>query len=83
MIFKIGLTRMVDKVASQPWIIFLGAPFFPFAVWSIWKRRNSIVFRNNSCNPNLPREIVNQAVEYIHCASVPRLSKQRVVKRIR
>ena len=32
---------------------------FPFATWNIWKRRNSIVFRNNSCNPNLSSEIVN------------------------
>ena len=65
-------------IGNLPW-----CTIFPFAAWNIWKRRNSIVFWNNSCYPNLSNEIVNQVVKYIHCASSPRLLKQRVVKRIR
>ena len=65
--FKIGSIGMVVKrgkpsIANLPW-----CTLFSFVVWSIWRKRNSIVFRNNSGNPNLPREIVNQAVEFTHC----------------
>lgn len=59
-----------------------GASFFLLLSKTIWKRRNSIVFWNNTCNSDLPREIVNQAIEYTHYVSSPRMSKQRVVKRI-
>ena len=72
-----GSQRGKPSIANLPW-----CTLFSFAVWSTWKKRNSIVFRNNSGNPDLPREIVNQVVEFTYCVSSPRLLKHRVVKNI-
>ena len=54
--------------ANPPWKI-----VFPFAVWNIWKSKNKFVFNRKNRNPNLAVEIVNQATEFIHFVSSPRL----------
>lgn len=55
---------------------------FPFAVWLIWKCINQTVFRRKNQNPKLAVEIVNQAMEYMHCVSSPRMPIYKKVKRI-
>ena len=64
--------------ASQlPWKV-----IFPFAVWNVWKSRNNLVF--NGKNRNLKTlVIVNQALEFFHCLSSPRLLTRNVMMRIR
>ena len=56
---------------------------FSFTFWLIWKDRNQVVFRRKTRNPKLAAEIVNQATEYIHCFSSPRMPICKRVKRIR
>ena len=56
---------------------------FYFVVWCIWKCRNSFVFNRNSPNPNLYREISNQAAKFMFCVISRRNLVRKVSKRIR
>ena len=56
---------------------------FSFAVWNIWKGRNGCVFDRKNPNPKLAMEIVNQAVEFVFCASSPRGLTHTIIKRVR
>ena len=63
---------------QSPWKV-----VFPFAVWNVWKSRNNVVFNGKNRNPKLDLVIVNQAIEFFHCLSSPRLLTRNVLKRIR
>ena len=56
---------------------------FSFAIWNIWKGRNSYVFNGKNPNPKLAMEIVNQAVEFVFCTSSPRGLTHTIIKRVR
>ena len=63
---------------QPPWKV-----VFSFTVWNVWKCRNNVVFNGKSRNPKLDLVIVNQAIEFFHCLSSPRLLTRNVLKRIR
>ena len=56
--------------------------YFNFVVWSIWKSRNSYVFNKKNPNPNLPMEIYNQTLEFMHCVTSPQNPVRKTSKRI-
>ena len=60
---------------NPPWNI-----IFPIGVWNLWKSRNMFIFERKSQNPNLSKEIVNQAVEFLCYVASPR-NPTRVVTR--
>ena len=63
---------------KPPWRI-----MFNFAVWSIWKSKNSFVFNRNSPNSNLHKEIHNLAAEFMFCVTSSRNPIHKISKRIR
>ena len=56
---------------------------FNFSVRSIWKSKNSFVFNRKSPNPNLHREIYNQATKFMFCVASPRNPVRKISKKIR
>lgn len=62
-------------VTNPPWRI-----VFPFAMWSIWKSRKNVIFSNKRRNPNLDGDILNQALEFMHYVSTPRVPMQKVLR---
>ena len=63
---------------NPPWNI-----IFPIAVWNLWKSRNVFIFKRKSQKPNLSKEIVNQAVEFLCYVASPRNPTQEVRRSIR
>ena len=54
----------------NPLIKALGYPLrmlFPFAIWTLWKHRNKIVFENTTLNPNLHESCLRQTIDYVYC----------------
>ena len=41
---------------------------FLFAIWTIWQKRNLVVFQNKPFPPNIQSEILHKAMDFIHCA---------------
>lgn len=42
---------------------------FLFAIWSLWKNRNKVIFGNSIPNPNLHKACIHQVREYFYCVS--------------
>ena len=59
-----GSRRKGQVAKDPPWDI-----MFLFAIWLIWNQRNHVVFKNNSPNPRITKEIARQATEFFHCAN--------------
>ncbi|XP_065632397.1 uncharacterized protein LOC136068763 [Quercus suber] len=55
---KISHSRAQEK---PPW-----KTAFSFAMWCIWKSQNMAVFNGKPLNQNLPNEIMNQVLKFIH-----------------
>ena len=56
---------------------------FLFAIWTIWKRRNLLVFQNKPLNSNLHSEILHKVLEFTHCAVNIREATHHVLKPVR
>ena len=37
---------------------------FPFGIWSLWLRRNNIIFRNENYRRNLKANVLSKAIEF-------------------
>lgn len=57
-----------------PW-----SSIFPFAVWSLWKHRNNVVFQNTTINPNLHSICLKLATEFHYCLGKGQISKRHSV----
>lgn len=49
---------------------------FLFAVWSLWRHKNSVVFDNTPLNANLHKSCIQLAAEYFYCVGKLLRSKQ-------
>ncbi|KAK9986163.1 hypothetical protein SO802_031114 [Lithocarpus litseifolius] len=56
---------------------------FPFAIWSLWKHINSVVFENTTLNPKIHTTCINQALEYFLCISKTRQQKHKIAIHVR
>ena len=56
---------------------------FPFAVWSLWKHRNRIVFNNSLPNPKLHHVCLQVAREHFYCVSKVQKSRRSVAVQVR
>ena len=54
--------NLLIKVKGCPW-----KTVFTFAVWSLWKHRNKVVFENTTLNPKLYDSCLKQAIKYVYC----------------
>ncbi|KAK7859324.1 putative ribonuclease h protein [Quercus suber] len=49
---------------------------FTFAIWSLWKHRNKVVFEDTTLNPNLHDSCLKQVIEYVYCVGKSFRTKQ-------
>ena len=56
---------------------------FLFAIWTIWQKRNLVVFQNKPFPPNIQSEILHKAMDFIHCALNAREAICHVLKPVR
>ena len=54
---------------------------FPFAIWSLWKHRNKMCFKNAPSDLSLHKSCINQALEYFNC--VGKIRKQNCLVTIK
>ncbi|KAL0005698.1 hypothetical protein SO802_013259 [Lithocarpus litseifolius] len=81
--FKAWLTSNASSKSSH---IVKGVPWyslFPFALWSIWKQRNQVVFNNRGVNLNLSNLIFVQAMEYVQCITQPKCNNRMAIRQVR
>ena len=64
--------------SKPPWnIVFL------FAIWMLWKQRNSVIFHNRDPNPNLATHIISQVSDFYWCAAEWKKANIFTMKNIR
>ncbi|XP_075671161.1 uncharacterized protein LOC142640761 [Castanea sativa] len=56
---------------------------FLFAIWSIWLKRNLLVFQNKSAHHSLIPEILSKSSEFFHCTLSPRNAPRMTTKFIK
>ena len=56
---------------------------FLFAIWMLWKQRNSVIFQNRDPNPNLAAHIISQASDFYWCAAEWKKANSFIMKNIR
>ena len=61
------------KANGYPWRI-----VSTFAIWSLWKYRNKMVFKNTTLSPNLHESCLKQAIEYVYYVRKSFRTKQMV-----
>ncbi|XP_075652482.1 uncharacterized protein LOC142622815 [Castanea sativa] len=76
---KVNATlKSTQNPKNIPWYV-----LFPFAIWPVWKQRNQTVFNNRRNNPSLVKQIIMQAMEFIHCVSHPNSCRRLSMNQIR
>ena len=97
--FQLGRDRLDDKFFvsdSEDWLADNGMfnyPYSPnqppwksvflFAIWSIWLKRNLLVFHNKSAHHSLIPEILSKSSEFFHCTMSPRNAPRMTTKLIK
>ena len=56
---------------------------FLFAVWTLWKNQNKVVFENSIPNPTIDKVCIGQAKEYFYCVSKVKQISSRIAIPIR
>ena len=56
---------------------------FMFAIWTIWKGRNQLVFENKNLKSSIAKDIIYHALEYFHCAGKLLVTKRKILKQVR
>ena len=74
---------MGKSISAVPKVTPLGKSSFPLLCGVFGKSRNMVVFNGKSLNQNLPKEIMNQVLEFIYCVHSPRSSNQKINRRLR
>ncbi|XP_050242423.1 uncharacterized protein LOC126691393 [Quercus robur] len=73
-----GRTNCSRAQEKPPWKI-----TFSFAMWCLWKNRNMVVFHGKRVNQNLPKEIMDQVLEFIYCVQSPRSPNHKISRNLR
>ena len=75
---KVNCQSKILHFSSVPW-----SYVFSFAIWNLWKHRNSVVFNNSIVNENLHNVSKNQALEYFYCVGKTKCQKNMVICNVR
>ena len=67
----------VRSSGQAPW-----NQIFMFAIWTIWKGRNQLVFENKNLKSSMAKDIFYQALEYFHCAGKLLVSIRKILKQV-
>ena len=81
--FKVWLTSNASSKSSH---VVKGVPWcslFSFAIQSLWKQRNQVVFNNKGLNLNLTNLIIVQAMEYVLCVTQPRCNNRMAIRQVK
>ena len=75
---KVNSTSTILHKSTVHW-----GTLFLFAIWSLWKNRNKVVFENYIPNPNLHKVCIHQGREYFYCVSKTFQAARKVAIQVR